>query len=393
MKALHGSCRGFSVVSTTERRLACQTLPYCRRLQLSRRFHQSQPLRTTSTSTQPEYLRPTTRRKLSEESPSNYVQPSIRTLRADALSAEDHVVFPVDQEYCFVWDALADQKPSSFPISTSSADHKRPFARIRYSDTTTYFPAGLKGFFYYYTYRNGAPPASGELRFRKTFSSDPTTFSSGKDLEAAHGLPWRIQLPTLATYYQYEIICRILLRDGLVDEPTLRIARQMGNAREKRTEQIPIIHSFRQAFYLDFASPLHWWHIMGPEEIHFTRPMANVLAPKINGQRFPSPWLGGAICAFAPSKSPLHVGHRVLNILVLSIVDPPEPNPQFPREIIPDIIRTQPRVGDMIRRGGSPWALDVDNCEPWRAEGFRTLFENAQLPPPRTGRLLGPRKS
>ncbi|KAL7278404.1 hypothetical protein ACG7TL_007401 [Trametes sanguinea] len=305
--------------------------------------------------------------KVPEHSPSAYVQPIIRTLRPEALSTEDHVVFSVEQGYCFVWDALAAGQSPSSSISTSLAQNNRPFANIRYSNEHTRFPAGLQGFFYYYTYKHGAPLTSGELRFRRTSSNDPAAFSSGEDLKAAHGLPWRMLLPTLASSPTYETICRILRRDGLVDEETLRVAARMGSSRARRTEQISLIHSLRQPFYLDFASPIHWWHIMGRDTIYFARPMSNVLAPKLEGHRFPSPWLGvplpcSAICAFVPSKHPSHKERRILNIIVLSIVEPPTPNPAFPSYLLPDISQTPPRVGDMLRRGRSPWALDVDSC-------------------------------
>ncbi|CDO77114.1 hypothetical protein BN946_scf184592.g10 [Trametes cinnabarina] len=343
--------------------------------------------RTESTATKPAFESGSA--GAPKPSPEEYVQPSIRTLRPDALSPEDHVVFPVDQEYCFVWDALAQEKPGSSPPT----DKSRPFSTIRYSEDDTYFPAGLQGFFYYYNYAGGVPRTSGELRFRKTYSNDPVDFSSGQDLPAAHGLPWRIQLPTLAISPFHQSIRQILLRDNLVDEKTMKVAAEMGTARARRREQIPVIHSLRQPFFLDFASPIHWWHFMGPDRIHFTRPSSNVLAPRVGDKRLPSPWKGSAICAFVPSKRPIDKNRKLINILVISIVDPPTPNPAFPTEFRQVVDPTPPREGEIIRRGRLPWALDVDTCPEWRAVGFRTLFENAQLPPLRTHRLNGPQKS
>ncbi|KAI8992708.1 hypothetical protein BD414DRAFT_535304 [Trametes punicea] len=327
-----------------------------------------------------------------KRSPTGYIQPSIRTLRPEALSPDDHVSFPVDQEYCLLWDALA-QTPSELSSSTPSAvENKRPYASFRYSGEGSHFPAGTQGFFYYYVPRGPAPPASGELRFRKTHSSHPTHFSSGSDLKAAYGLPWRIQLPTIAAFPQYEALCDILLRDRCVNEQTLLIAATMGKERAARREQLPIVHSFRQPFFLDFASPLHWWHFMGIDRLYVTRPMANILAPKVAGRRLPSPWQGSAICAFIPSQSPRHKNYRIMNVLILTLVEPPTPNPDFPadlREHLPE----PPRAGDLIRRGTKPWLLDLDNCEDWRAEGFRVLFENMKLPSLRDGKLVGPPKT
>ncbi|KAI0328803.1 hypothetical protein GY45DRAFT_1254107 [Cubamyces sp. BRFM 1775] len=320
--------------------------------------------------------------------PANYVQPTIRTLRSEALSPSDHVLFSADQEYCFVWDALATQ---SSPSDPATEDTKPPLATIRYSTAGTHFPAGLQGFFYYYNYAGPAPRTSGEIRFRKTYSSDPSSFSSGKDLEATHGLPWRLQLLTIAAFDKHRALRDILLRDGLVDEETMKIAAEMGTARAQRKETIPLIHTFRQPFYLDFASPLHWWNFMDSQRLHFSRPMANITSIKLHGERMPPPWLGSAICTFVKSKSPYHQNSRVINVAVLSIVDPVQRNPDFPEDLY-ELAPTPPRPKSILRRGTRVWALDLDDCDPQRSEGFHVLFENEKLPPLRTGRILGPPK-
>ena len=282
--------------------------------------------------------------------------------------------------------------------------------RSRYSDPGTCFPAGLQGFFYYYVPRSPAPRPAGELRFRKMHSPEPSAFTSGKDLEAAHGLPWRLQLPTIASFDQHQALRNILLRDGLVDEETMHIAEQMGRARARRKETVPLIHSFRQPFYLEFGSPLHWWHFMGPNRLYFSGPMANILSLKIGGERYPSPWIGlsalyrgvprrvdflfaidtgSAICAFTKSIQPGHKHARVVNVTVLSIVDPVQRNPECPDSIF-ELAPRPPRAKGLLHRGSRVWALDLDDCEPRRGEGFHVLFENEELPPLRTGRLLGP---
>ncbi|KAI0677778.1 hypothetical protein C8Q78DRAFT_1004392 [Trametes maxima] len=379
----------------------------------------------------------TERRPLSE-----YVQPLIRTLRPEELSESDHVYLPVDQHDCYLWDALSPARPGdrppppSAPSSSSSAKEHRPFATFRFNERQP-FPAGLSGFFYYYTPPGPAPPAAGELRFRQTFDRSPYGWQSGTDLSSAHGLPWRIQLPTIAAFPQHAPIRNILLRDRLLSPEDLRVAAEMGRTRSRRREIAPLIHSFYQPFFLDFASPIHWWHFMGPDRIHFTRPMANILSIKQGPHRLPSPWLGGAICAFIPSQRRFPTGSpkRIINVRILRLVSPsvsspphdtdadtdtspdastdtpdsstdlsstpsssstssptPIPNPAFPEHLRP-LVPTPPRAGDVIRRGKLPWSLDLDACAPWRATGFNVLFDNRELPRLREGRLYGPRKA
>ncbi|KAI0650971.1 hypothetical protein C8Q79DRAFT_1084815 [Trametes meyenii] len=371
---------------------------------------------------------------------SEYVQPLIRTFRPEHLSEADHVHFPVDQHYCYLWDALSPARPSDRPPSPRAASSKehRPFASFRFNDHQP-FPAGLGGFFYYYTPPGPAPPAAGELRFRKTYDNNPYGWQGGVDLPSAHGLPWRIQLPTLAAFHQHAPIRNVLLRDRLVSPEDLDVAAQMGEERASRRETAPLIHSFHQPFFLDFGSSIHWWHFMGPDRIHFTRPMANILSIKHGPHRLPSPWLGGAICAFIPSQRRFQTPtpKRIISVRILRLLppsapssshdtrvpassldtttSPPDadspdsidsslfaspapssepvviPNPAFPAHLR-GLVPTPPRAGDVIRRGKLPWSLDLDACEPWRADGFRVLFDNRSLPRLREGRLRGPPK-
>ncbi|TFK45327.1 hypothetical protein OE88DRAFT_1221798 [Heliocybe sulcata] len=53
------------------------------------------------------------------------------------------------------------------------------------------FPPDTHGFLYWYL-EPGAPPASGQVRFRTTTSSDPATFPSGRDLQLPDSRTWNI---------------------------------------------------------------------------------------------------------------------------------------------------------------------------------------------------------
>ncbi|KAI0328816.1 hypothetical protein GY45DRAFT_1325811 [Cubamyces sp. BRFM 1775] len=323
-------------------------------------------------------------------STANYVQPAIRTLRSEALSRSDYVVFPVDQEYCCIRDALT---PPPGPSDPAMPDANESFSKLRYSDAPgLHFPADLRGFFYYYTPRGPAPRTAGEVRFRKMSSSQPWKFAAGADLKLANGLPWCVELPTIAAFDQYRALRDILLRDGFVDEKTMKIAAEMGTARAQRKKTAPLIHGFGQPFYLNFGDKVHQWTFMGSERLCFARPVFNLTTFKVDGERTPPPWLGSAICTFTKSKAPNHKNSRVINVSVVSVVDPFRRNPDFPEDLY-EITPKPPRLNHIVRRALKPWALDVDNCVPrGRAEGFDVLFKNEELPPLRTNRLTGPPK-
>lgn len=101
--------------------------------------------------------------------------------------------------------------------------------------------------------------------------------------------------------------------------------------------------------------------------------------------------VGSAICAFTKSKHPDHKHSRVINVTVLSIVDPVRRNSECPDEIY-QLASKLPQERNLLHRGARAWALDLDECDPQRGEGFHVLFENEKLPPLRTGRLKGPPK-
>ncbi len=77
------------------------------------------------------------------------------------------------------------------------------------------FPQDTQGFLYYHAPK-WAPQLAGQLRFRITPSSDPATFSSGRDL-TWRGLPWHKSLFSMSAS-QSKMLPQMLIRDGLVTE-------------------------------------------------------------------------------------------------------------------------------------------------------------------------------
>ena len=136
---------------------------------------------------------------------ADYAQFTISTLRREALTKADFIHFPTEQEYAQIWDARA------VPVTAVSPDNRRSYARFRPGGRGSVFPAGLQGYLYYYVPPGPAPSTAGEIRFREMHSPSPLSFNNGTDLTAAHRLPWRIQLPSVASNDAYQVFRTILL--------------------------------------------------------------------------------------------------------------------------------------------------------------------------------------
>ena len=319
-----------------------------------------------------------------DEKPSNshYVQASIKTLRPENLTEDDYIHLPTEQEYVFVWDALA----RSTTVHVTRKANRRPCATFRPGKTSLTFPAGLSGFLYYWTPFTSAPTTAGEIRFRRTFSPSPLSFNSGRDLLSANGLPWRLQLPTIATFDLYQVYRDLLLRDGLVSRETFAIAADMGRQRKAwGIESQGLVHSFHQPWCIDLGSKVHWWQFMGERDLFKSIPLPNVLSTKIGGERVPSPWRGRALCKFVPDEHPRHQGGQVVNIKYHKVLEL-KPNPDFPDDL--RYVVQEPKIGALLKRGPHPWQLDIDNSPRTLREGFHVLFANARLPPLRDSRSL-----
>ncbi|KAK2462509.1 hypothetical protein APHAL10511_005479 [Amanita phalloides] len=81
------------------------------------------------------------------------------------------------------------------------------------------YPEGTKGFLYYHVPPPHLPPIMGELRFRITENSDPSTFDRGSDLlDPKTTMPWNIPLLLLMKKKTNRMLLDLLLTDGLVSE-------------------------------------------------------------------------------------------------------------------------------------------------------------------------------
>ncbi|EJF58864.1 hypothetical protein BD309DRAFT_993080 [Dichomitus squalens] len=331
----------------------------------------------------------------------DYVQHAIRSLHPAFLSHADWVHFPALQDYCHVWDAYASSSSlssSTYPSSNDRKHHNRPFAVFRLGNGKP-IPAGLAGYFYYYAPGGPVPPTAGEIRFRVIPRGPPNLhlFNQSQNLlsDSERGLPWHLPLTTIAARDSYQVYREVLLRDGLVSPELLARAAEMGRevlGERSGGRKAQVVHGFRQPWFIDFGSKVHWWWFMGADKLHTTPPMPNILSWKVGQDRTPSPWLGTALCSFFPDAHPRLRGHRVVKIKVVKLLSPITPNPEFPEELryLVSAPEAEPREGAFLRRGQPLWQMDVDRegVEKGRREGFGALFANLGLPPLRTDKAL-----
>lgn len=135
------------------------------------------------------------------------------------------------------------------------------------SHTTVPFPAGTHGFLYHGSKTSVSRADStdadhdtkhvGQVRFRITSSSDPTTFANGKDLQLPTGLPW-------LTYIQGHrrrsasqgCLWELLVRDGHIFDT------DASNYRDrKRSRRGTTFHRFGQPFLYNFSHHMVGWTV------------------------------------------------------------------------------------------------------------------------------------
>ena len=127
----------------------------------------------------------------------------------------------------------------------------------------------LGGFLYYH--HMGIPPLAGELRFRVTNSENPYSFALGIDYTpTGQSLPWSLPLLTLESAQYMAVLRDLLLRDRLVSQDTLDLARTHSAKRAYQGESNRItrmLYSFGQPFILRGVSLRADFQIVGPRHV------------------------------------------------------------------------------------------------------------------------------
>ncbi|TBU22350.1 hypothetical protein BD311DRAFT_770571 [Dichomitus squalens] len=327
----------------------------------------------------------------------------IRTLDPAKLTADDHLDFSL-RFACAVNPAPRDVSV----IGTS----EYPVTAVKLTATgwglAGRYPPDTRGFLYYFLPPH-SPPLAGEIRFRRTPSSDPAGFAAGSDLLVSDGSVWKLPLFRLAVQKILYPLLPLLLQDGLVSQKTLEIAARcspMSTFEEGETQQpakahrknlnsaVRTVSFFGQEIILRLSSVQNGVLVaIGTDAIELKAlgrapiRLASI-EPRVQGQKvFYSPYEGSIRCCFERSTLPGHAGKRVVVLRVKGFVD------QDPiREVSPPsgltypIAQLRPREGELLMNFKphnkikvKPWAVDVDR--PRRALGklLRLLYENEKL--------------
>ncbi|PSR75330.1 hypothetical protein PHLCEN_2v9193 [Hermanssonia centrifuga] len=223
----------------------------------------------------------------------------------------------------------------------------------------TKFPQGTQGFLYYHAPK-WAPQLAGQLRFRITPSSDPATFSSGRDL-TSRGLPWRKSLFSISALHSQTLLW-MLIRDGLVTDHLLAICKNLNESMtilggRPSHRSTAIIYALRQPFYIHFGATrrLYIINISNGEE---TIDSALVMLPMDKEKRALFQGLHGYYCcnlskfnnyppvgasAICRFESAQYEGKRTVVIRLVKILEPPNIS-NFPPMAEGDLLRTRRNI-------------------------------------------------
>ncbi|TFK46224.1 hypothetical protein OE88DRAFT_1739672 [Heliocybe sulcata] len=141
--------------------------------------------------------------------------------------------------------------------------------RMRYLESggrSTPFPSNSQGFLYWHL-DPGAPPVSGQVRFRTTTSSNPATFPIGRDLQLPDGRMWHISLFDIARRAKYSGLRAHLLSENLVTVNVLNTAQTISARTGKKTYHPAtgslLIWTFGQSFLVDLTSNVSSLWVIG----------------------------------------------------------------------------------------------------------------------------------
>ncbi|TFK48075.1 hypothetical protein OE88DRAFT_601140 [Heliocybe sulcata] len=241
------------------------------------------------------------------------------------------------------------------------------------------FPDGTKGFLYWHL-PPAAPVFTGEIRFRITASSDPTTFSRGEDLRLPNQKIWKIPLSQIIhrkTRRKYEVFQRALLEEGLVTQKTVdigpAIVKGLKNAKGHT------IWRFGQSFEVIPQKAVTKFMVPTSSSIERMK-LRHLFHPE---RMKVAPFTGRILVQFERSTLPEHAGTRSVVLRIVQILQYAKSKNQDIGVAVPE-----PKEGDLVmklRRGSEgqeewiPWSVDVDKKYPVEtAKALRVLFESEE---------------
>ncbi|KZT30086.1 hypothetical protein NEOLEDRAFT_1174423 [Neolentinus lepideus HHB14362 ss-1] len=280
----------------------------------------------------------------------------LRTLNPERLSAQEFI-------------NLSGKKQ---PVIRSPTTGLR--ASPRYTQKgDAFFPADTRGFFYWHI-EPGAPALTGQVRFRITVSSDPETFSAGKDLRLPDGDVWALTVFDIARYKSHSLFQDALLSDGLVTEDILDMATgiQSGPVGTSRT-----VWRFGQTFLVRFEH--HKTTIWGVSNSGADKMILDGLF--LSRPHRGKPYRGLAFLQFERSTLPEHDGTWTVVLRIVKILN------LIKFQVVDNDIPPEPKEGELVmmlpRGPGSgswkPWCSVLDNnpARP-KTKALKSLFEREE---------------
>ncbi|TFK46208.1 hypothetical protein OE88DRAFT_1043726 [Heliocybe sulcata] len=286
----------------------------------------------------------------------------LRTLDQTRLDVGDFVDITGEVEKS-VRSAAAPEQPSFHMGYSQSGPKHIPF------------PPDSQGFIYWHL-EPDAPPVSGQLRFRTTASSDPTSFPSGRDLQLPDGRTWNISLFEIARRSKYSCLRAHLLSEELVTAEVLDTGLNICGLEGTRTvhpgPSSLLIWKFGQSFLVDFQSPGVGLWIMGSsaaERLRLERLFSFRMNDSGSTGRIRSvdytPFTGRALVQFEHSTLPEHKGTRTVVLRFVKIIELTKAEGSNDVSGMPE-----PKEGGlaMAHARGShhwrPWSVNVDRHQP-----------------------------
>ncbi|TFK52153.1 hypothetical protein OE88DRAFT_1657236 [Heliocybe sulcata] len=297
--------------------------------------------------------------------------PIVRTLNQTRLAAEDYV-------------DIAGRISKSVHLPAAPEEAVLEMKYFSLGQTRIPFPPDSQGFLYWHL-EPDAPPISGQVRLRTRTSSDPATFSSGRDLQLPDGRAWHIPLFEIARCSHYSGLRAHLLSERLVTtkvlDTALNISAPQGAKIMHPTTGSHLIWKFGQIFLVDFQmSAVSIW-IIGSSvgDRLFLQSLFSVRTSGSTGtvkRVLYRPFTGRALVHFERSTLPEHKGTRTVFLRIVKIIELTKSDDSDDDRGPP-----APKEGGLVmnrRRGDrhwTPWSVDVD--EPHSSsKALRILFDN-----------------
>ncbi|TFK52151.1 hypothetical protein OE88DRAFT_1807115 [Heliocybe sulcata] len=322
----------------------------------------------------------------------------LRTLNQTRLDVED-----------FVDLAGRTRKTVRFPVAPEEPMDDMSYFTLRHKGGINRipFPPDSHGFLYWYL-EPDAPHLSGQVRFRTTTSSDPATFSSGRDLQLPDGGTWHISLFEIARGSKYSGLRAQLLSEELVSAKVLDTALNISALRGAKIHHPAtgslLIWLFGQKFLVDLRSIMVsvWTIGSSAAEQFYLRSLFSVKVRESGsagiGKRVGyRPFTGRVLVQFERSTLPEHKGTCTVVLRIVKIIEVTKSDSSDDASWMPE-----PTEGSLVLYRGrghqhwTPWSVDVDRPRPGSesaassAKALTILFENEARQAPGTGGSANP---